>query len=146
MLLPGASCSYGIMERWASPPGKPQSWTLRLRSGQAREAPVAPPNDSSGGNGNRSNLDQRRRVDCHGAWLREPLPKHVRRRYARPVERLLAIRGGRTPHASFHIGQSRTPRAAADVRAGRADGQVFGFDRADLVHLWRKIPDIQKPL
>ena len=42
------------------PAWPPPYWTLRLRSGQAREAPVAPPYDSSSRNGNRPNLDQRR--------------------------------------------------------------------------------------
>src|ERR1700733_11404059 len=32
------------------------------------------------------------------------------------------------------------------MRARRADGQVFGLDRANFIHLRRKIPDIQKLL
>ncbi len=78
------------------------------------------------------------RVRADGAWFRQPLPQHVRRGHARAVERLLAIGGGRAPHTSFHIGQARTARATGDVRARRADGQVFGLDRANLFHLAEK--------
>src|SRR5580698_9594307 len=32
------------------------------------------------------------------------------------------------------------------MRARRADGEIFGLDRANLGHLWGKVPDVQELL